>query len=127
MASLAVAWSFLTPPDAGAARCPKADRESCRSCFDSALIDGVPGKRPTKPCPDATSLVTARQTRTQEANIALEVCKGQAPQDAGTCGRIVRWLNRCLRERQTEVNESWTLFKRRARARCGTRAVAVAD
>jgi hypothetical protein len=127
MACLVLAWPLLAPPDAGAARCPKADREACRQCFDAALVDGVPGVKGGDGCPEAESLVTGRQTRTQEANIALGVCNSQAPEEPGTCGRTIRWLNRCLRTRQVDVNQAWTLFKGRARARCGQRAVAVAD
>lgn len=127
MASLVLAGLILAAPESGAARCPKADREACRECFDSALVDGVPGVKGGDGCSEAESLVSGRQTRTQEANIALGVCKEAAPEEPGSCGRTIRALNRCLRTRQVAVNEAWTLFKGRARARCGQRAVAVAD
>jgi hypothetical protein len=127
MAGLVLAGLILALPEAGAARCPKADREACRECFDAALVDGVPGVKGGDGCPEAESLVTGRRTRTQEANIALGVCKEAAPEEPGSCGRTIRALNRCLRTRQVDVNQAWTLFKGRARARCGQRAVAVAD
>jgi hypothetical protein len=127
MATLVLGWPLLVPVDANAARCPKADREACRECFDSVLVDGVPDVRGGDGCAAAEGLVTGRQTRIQQANVALGVCKAQAPQDAGTCSRIFRWLNRCLREREQEVRDAWGLFKRRARARCGRRALALAE
>lgn len=78
-------------------------------------------------CPAAQGLVTARETRVTDANIALGLCKNRAPEEPGTCGRTIRALNACLRTRQITSNRAWANFKARARARCGRRAVAAAD
>ncbi len=118
MACLFLAWPVLLPPIAGAARCPTEDREACRECYDSTLLDD---------CPEADNLIAGRQNRIMDANIALGVCKDQAPEEAGSCGRTIRALNRCLRTRRVDVNGAWTLFKQRARARCSRRAVSAAN